>query len=611
MFIEKLKISGYKIFSNSEEIHFQRGMNLLVGENGCGKSSIIDALRLLLIDDSSGRNKISDSDFFKGYEETSTPSDVITCNISFSGLSEQERIAFLPWYYDKDHISLNLIVENRTNNYGRYKKIIWGGHSKASIFENELFDLIKCIYLPPLRDAETSLESGRNSRLSKLLLKLTDVDLANGTTRHPLEVKVNDFNKELATDETIVEVDNAISEKLSDALGLVFSQSTSIQFSPIDLRRIVENLRLLFFPIFKSDTPKELFRSLEENSLGYNNIIYLATVLAELKYIDKNHEYLNLLLIEEPEAHLHPQLQIKLLKYVEKLTKDQDNIQVIITTHSPVITSSVSLDSIIHIERNENEFSATSLFEMEIPPNTKDFLERWLDITKSTLLFSKGIIFVEGIAEGILIPVISRLYLQSIHQEYPTFPTSLEDAGISVINMNGIYFDYFMYLFTNITDEDGNKKIPIKCSGITDKDPGKDIFPTEEEIYEGKNPAIVLQEKILATNNCRIFVSPYKTLEYDVALTGENLKTLLKIESFNPRDVTLRKVLRELKETDDWSKIENLITKKRDAAKYILGTIDKGHFAQMLAFQLEKEEIKIVPPNYIIDAIDWVVRGTN
>ena len=63
----------------------------------------------------------------------------------------------------------------------------------------------------------------------------------------------------------------------------------------------------------------------------------------------KGTDVFTVLLIEEPEAHLHPQLQVKFIKYLESLTSTLPNAQVIVSTHSPVLASSVKLNKLIHL----------------------------------------------------------------------------------------------------------------------------------------------------------------------------------------------------------------------------------------------------------------------
>ena len=201
---------------------------------------------------------------------------------------------------------------------GRFKKIVWGGKSKSSQFDSELLELIQCIYLTPLRDAESKLSNGRQSRLSKLLKALNRKQLKqckDSEQLHPLEEKLKKFNESIASDESlnIKNANNLINQNLTAAVGHYFGQKTIIQFAENDFTKIAESLKLLFFPNL-SVTDQELFRSLSQNSLGYNNLLYIASILAELTLddLDEEQPIIKLLLIEEPEAHLHPQLQIKL-----------------------------------------------------------------------------------------------------------------------------------------------------------------------------------------------------------------------------------------------------------------------------------------------------------
>jgi predicted ATP-dependent endonuclease of OLD family len=290
MFLKKISILGYKNFNDNFEICFSSGLNVLVGENGVGKSSIIDAIRLLLTEDEYGRYGISERDFHRPFMKDSKSSKKIQIVAHFEDLSEHEAIAFLPWIEEEKKARLSLMIDDTQNNRGRYNKKMWGGVSQSNPYEKELVDLINCIYLPPLRDAEAKLREGRGSRLARLILNLNKEELIKARREEQplkLEKKVNSFYKDIADDkaEAIYKANELIKKSLEEAIGSVFGQDTRIQFSETNFNRIVENLRLFFFPQIIPEGQEVTYRSLEENSLGYNNLIYLATVLAELKNI--------------------------------------------------------------------------------------------------------------------------------------------------------------------------------------------------------------------------------------------------------------------------------------------------------------------------------------
>jgi len=408
MYLRELHIDGYKGFREPFSVFLQKGLNVIVGENASGKTVIIDAIRLLLREDEFGRTPITESDFHRPFESSRESAQAFRLRAGFAGLSDEEHVAFLPWSDMEGDASLTLLVDNKQNNRGRYKRILWGGVSQASMFEWELFDSINCVYLPPLRDAEARLSEGKSSRLARLLKTLhrQAIQEARQTGESlPLETDVREFNEKLSNDEdgVIAQANELIWTRLRESFGPVFGQDTHIQFSEVSFNRIVESLRLLFFPNINVDSSQVDFRTLEENSLGYNNLLYLATVLAELTETYEGDDYFSVLLIEEPEAHLHPQLQIRLLKYLESTAQDK-NVQVIVTTHSPVLASSVSLETVIQLCATVTDKTpqAVALRSCGLTDHSKAFLNRWLDTTKSTLLFARGIILVEGIAEAML-----------------------------------------------------------------------------------------------------------------------------------------------------------------------------------------------------------------
>ncbi|KGJ95872.1 ATP-dependent nuclease [Colwellia psychrerythraea] len=628
MHLNKLVTKGFRCFDDAFTVEFNAGLNVIVGENGAGKTAIISAIRQLFIDSESGRYAVSEIDFHRAFKKESVASDEFTIKAHFDELDGDEKVAFLHWCDEKGKASLNLQVENKEIR-GRYKRALWGGKSRTTAFEPETIDLIHCIYLPPLRDAESKLINGRQSRLSKLLKALSkrEIDkLRKSKKQHPLEKKIIEFNQELADSDDfgIKEANKLIVDSLKKSIGESFGQNTLIQFAESDYTRIVEGLRLLFFPDL-TEQENSTFRSLQENSLGYNNLLYIASILAELTIDDVAGEikesYFKLLLIEEPEAHLHPQLQVRLLKYISDVAT-RKSVQVIVTTHSTVLASSVDIDSIIHLSNSQPPI-ATPLRNCDLPDNSKQFINRWLDVTKSNLLFASGLILVEGIAEQMLIPLLAK----SILKDQIKGRCSLEDVGVSVINLNGIYFKHFMRLYCNLTDQDKEEdqagvNIPIRCAGLTDLDPAKrktekdakgeeittTIKPHDGDMHDGTNHALKLVDTISKSDFSRLFVCEYKTLEYDLAMQGNNIPVMAQVlYDLWPKEGKVKRSLKPLIKGDWTCKSPK---EKSEAAHLILKRVDddeigKGQFAQVLADKIACSKVIIDVPEYIAEAIHW------
>jgi putative ATP-dependent endonuclease of the OLD family len=587
-----------------------------LGENASGKTAIIDAIRLLLNEDEYGRMGISSSDFHRPINKPAKEKGVDSIELRgiFSELDEERQVAYLPWLdaIDCTKAFLNMKIDNKETPRGKFNRIPWGGESSQSIFEWELLDTIACIYLPPLRDAGNKLEAYRGSRLSRLFRNMKPPP----GTEHELEIKFKDFNKKISEEKTISKANEQIKNKLKESLGNFLGQDALIQFSEVSFDRIVEKLRLLFYPKIQNNTEPEFFRDISENSMGYNNILYLATVLAEL---DRTKDSLHkILLIEEPEAHLHPQLQIKLLQYLKEQSK-MDDIQIIITTHSATITASADLDSlnVLTIQENKNPKS-TLIKDCKIDEKSKFFLERWLDITKSTLFFAKGLIFVEGIAEALVIKELSKKVVKEATKGDPNPRESLEDCGVSIINLNGIYFRHFFKLFQGykIKKDKPIEKvdfIPIKCSGITDCDPepAKDTKPTKSKPCScGNSQSNDFIEELIKNKSefCQIFTN-LKTFEYDLGMEGKNLQVLFQIIEEDYINNTSEKELAKGYSEKDWIKVNE--EEKADVCKLLLEKIQKkkGEFSQKLAYKLSKNPtLEFSVPEYIKDAILWAIN---
>lgn len=643
MYLSELSIKGYRVFNEEVKVKFNSGLNVIVGENGCGKSTVINAIRMLLNEDEYSRSNIYDEDFYISLDNK-TRSKQIRIKGKFQDLSEEKKVKYLTWLDNDFNAILNLSIDKKLDRRNNFKRKIWGGESTSSIFEWEPLNDIQCVYLPPLRDAEKKLKASRGSRLSRLLLNLSKDELTEKRQNGELmdvEEKFKNFNDEIAATKYIEKADKLINDSLMESLGNTFGQKTKIQFNEVNYERVVESLKVMFFPKINPNSDIE-FRNLFENSLGYNNLIYLATVLAEFEGLGNNYSSPRILLIEELEAHLHPQLQIKLLTYLQEQAKKSD-IQILITTHSPTIASSTSIENIISMNVvDENKIKAIQLKDCGIEEAAEKFLNRWLDTTKSVLLFSKGVILVEGLAEALLIPKLANIFLKQYKDDNldKYVPQSLEEAGVSVINMNGIFIDSFMQLYRgykinypkkeeNETKDSYQKRIkelkikdryeeheysvtefiPIRCVALTDNDPKKSSTPTVDSQEEGTNPKLYLIDQLKSmTSNCRVFKN-LKTFEYDLGLYKDNLKIMIDILLDNlTTDGPIREELTQYREEIENNKPELNISK---ISGYVLERIDsniigKGMFAQQLLEKIDEESFGV--PLYIQDALKFVLK---
>lgn len=634
MFISEIVIDGYKNCKEKSTITFNQGLNILVGENAAGKSTIINAIRLILRDNE--LPYVSDDDFYKAFDMEEQRKE-IQIDIQFKNLNPEEQITFLSWCNHEFDAELHLEVEKNPNPKGYYKKKIWGGKSRASAFEEETFDYIDTIYLPALRDAEEKLTSGKKSRLA-LLLKH---QYGKEERKEELVKAFNSFNDSIIKNDThqfdeIQKAKGDINTAIINSMGKVFGQSVNLQFSESSFMSILQNIKMVFFPHLGDITP-ERFRDVAINSLGYNNLLYIATVFAELEVINENRSLFSVLLIEEPEAHLHPQIQSKLIKYLYKLASKKNNIQIILTTHSSVLASSVGIDNIIHISGNGNGITSCKIKDFLIQDNIKNYINRWLDVTKSVLLFSKGVILVEGICESMLLPYLAPIVLKEYNNTHKNkLPNSLEEAGVSIININGINFKYFFPLFCDL-EGNGDKRLPIRCSGMTDRDPvpteieeetendeiiselgrkkSKQIeqYPVIENSAKSGNEAVKLVDIINSSTMARFYVSPYKTFEYDLAMAGNCsiMSEVIKIRWPKEGGETgVKATCQKIKDKAD--KYSNETCRGEDA-KYIYKHIEseeigKGTFCQALVDELNnKQDFKI--PNYIKKSIIWACGG--
>jgi predicted ATP-dependent endonuclease of OLD family len=342
------------------------------------------------------------------------------------------------------------------------------------------------------------------------------------------------------------------------------------------------------------------------------------------------------LAIEEPEAHLHPAMQYKFLKFLKENNKNKTK-QVFITSHSPSITSAVELDNIICLHRLDNgQLNVAYLGRVfgDDELNSKAYVQRFLDATKSDMLFSKSVVFVEGITEQLLLPIFAEYKGESLESEH-----------VSVINIGGRYFDHFLKLFDSTKPYTINKK--VAC--ITDLDP---TYTVDEDIVKEKCYPFENSDELVEFNECsNKIVDDYsegkhsniqcfsqdkgigKTFEYAIAY--ENPKLDIHVVSSIANNEEIQNLIKAYKEGKSLNEmieihstkgnenkriiesiqksvmVDDELKKHLIAARY-LNSLSKGENAYDLAHVLEgnlpENECEFQVPSYISNAIEWLCK---
>lgn len=552
MYIAELRIENFRSFGagdRSFKLTLKPGLTALVGENDAGKTAVIDALRYVLGTRDQEQLRVDDADFHR--LSGGVPADQITIKLVFRGLTKPDRGAFAEFLTFEEiegvkDVSLVLTWSAKrllTGASHRAASPEWRTGAKADgpLLDFGARSLLTATYLRPLRDAERAMSAGRGSRLSQILqhtkeIKETGVafDHAAVPSQDPRTLSVLglcDFANHLFRESQGIKragdkLNDEYLKPLSFAKDLLRAriEVSGSRDETVRLRQLLEKLDLTLAASACDD-------SAHTRGLGSNNLLFMA---CELLLLAAESDGFPLLLIEEPEAHLHPQRQLRLMAFLQeqaaKVRSDGQRIQIIVTTHSPSIASDLHLDNIVIVEGGRGFPLRKGMTKLD--NSDYSFLERFLDSTKSNLFFARGVMIVEGDAENILMPVLARL-LKRDFSEY----------GVSVINVGGVGLGRYARIFMRADcAADGQVSTPVAC--VTDLDvmpncapeiigkikAGEDIpeRPPSRRQWRVKSEFTVEQmaerrktrvEKA-SGQNVRTFVAGEWTLEYDLAHSG-------------------------------------------------------------------------------------------
>jgi putative ATP-dependent endonuclease of OLD family len=665
MYLEKFTIRNFRSIENLS-ITFNKGVNIIIGENNAGKSAIIDALRICLSQGKQWRDIgiRNEEDFHIKGSEISDDLPPIEFGLQFKIENDEDRHFFnsMVWQNPADTTDQNIQLHFRyylvSNPKGlkNLKWKIWGANLEGNVPDSNELQLIFYTYLAPLRNAEMELKPyARENKVTSLFRELTKYQTTvDGLT---VDKELSKAEKALLAGklQTVIEAEGwsdliKTGEKfLNDHLELadIRNKGSKVHLKLIEYQydNIIKGM-LTRKPVYASEllvgdnSDKQRFFDVSQNGLGENNLIYASAVLGDLKNRrDEKKEHYYALLIEEPEAHLHPQKQNTFFKYLNNL---QDlGIQIFITSHSPTITAKSDLNHLIVLQKQPAITSTFTVRQSALSDNNKIFLRKFLDVTKSQLFFSNATMLVEGISEALLMPVFAKM----VNEEF-----DLDRNGIEVVNINGVAFEPFAKLYNSVTAE---QRLPSRCVLLTDNDQGQ--INHTHFIDEGAGITTKIAKEIYADlyataiidqNNRVYYVAPFPTLNLGAnaqfaphvtqvlkdrtlavadrakkakTLIGGNLHVELSSYTFEyelicASDANWRLVLGVYKQmhpkTKFLDKTHSLHARAFQFLEKLDSNKDKSVLAENLAFLLEKrfQKTAFKVPDYIQKAINHILK---
>ena len=657
MYISKLQIQNFRCFEDVE-IEFSEGLNVIIGENNCGKTTTMKALQYFF-KGSNTSNTLGIDDFNKSITIGENPPEitfVLTIQSSKNDKAQDKAVVaswltklVTPWEatltykfflpeadhkkYEKDIKSIQVDDERNSKKWAilekhlkKYTSRIYGGNYESkNRADQEFLDKFHCEVLDALRDVESKMFTGRNALLRQVLNFFIDSDLAEKqeSEREAIQVQRNEMF-EKTSDSLIKNMIERVSIskifELADQTGAAVGGRPTLG-GQLDEGDVLSVLKLMI----KKETGIEV--PVVNNGMGYNNLIYISLLLSKFKMLassemGENAKVFPMLLIEEPEAHLHPALQYSFLRFLkDEIDRQGISRQIFITTHSTHITAAVGLDPIICMNINAignvvPAYPGKVFSDSADDKASKKYIARYLDATKSTMLFSKAVLFGEGLAEQILLPTLAEYACRS-----------LDRSHVSMVRVDALTFKHFIKIFgAGIQEERKKYAISRRAACIIDSDPtriphvappGKsrrwikcfpfeiDIEPTKYEYSSVSGAAANLISSAQDCANVNVYYNVTgkgKTFEYDLAYENSNSDLIF--------DETVEILDFDGLENSTWVGEEK--EKAKRAASY-LTYVEGGkgepafNLAEKLKENLQAETRKEFNlPTHIKDALKWV-----
>lgn len=424
-YIRNLRLIGFKKFKNFE-LTLNQGTNILVGENQSGKSTIIEAIDLLINKTYENSDRYILADLFNLDNVSNFQSDP-----SFETLPTIDIIAEFEINtkekYCSEYYGLNWYgSDKKTSKYG-----IWFQCAIDKEYTNEVCSLIKNKIIP-LEYYSISWRTFKNEPYNKLkkIVKFVPIDSSNNTTFNTIDF----YSKRLF----LKKYENDLSQIKTD-----FRTNIDIGFGNLNLPELETNKK---FTLNHKKLLLENIISIKDDGVLIENKGRGEEKIIKTRLSLKDKQSNDVIAIEEPENNLsHINLR-KLIFEIEKLCSGK---QLIVTTHNNLIVTGLLLENVIWISNTKNK-TLKDLDAEKKSVKTSDYFKKLENNNLLRFILANKVILVEGATEQLLVP-----YLFSQKNE------SIEECKIDVISCNGLSFMRFIDVATTL-----NKKVAI----LTDND---------------------------------------------------------------------------------------------------------------------------------------------
>ena len=645
MYLKYIQIVNFKNLK-AARFEFAKGANTIIGENDSGKSNALTAIRILLDDNYYYNTKrLKETDF--SYALGDWRGHWIIISVFFDEISredksnefcaeltpEQENIDFLKSYIrcaDKEFGTVSLFIrpcrakraelaeaaQNGTFEAVRsqiklsdyefyytsrsqadftdenvYKSIV--GDICAGQYVNpedddqsvlgskidimNVWQHISTVFIDALRDVESELRKPK-SPIRQIIdtiegnIEETDID--------DIKRKISELNQKISHIPQVSDIGSQVNQKLLEMIGAIYSPEIKLE------SRLKEDFATLARYLTISPSNQ---KDIDLLGLGHLNILYIAMKLVEFE-VNRNRELLNIMIIEEPEAHIHTHIQKTLFN---NLQVTHTYTQVVMSTHSTHLSEVSDIEKVNVMKKVDEQTSLVMKPTNGLDQFGADVLEykgisfskilsRYLDAKRSVLLFSKGVIMVEGDGEEILIPALVKKVLG----------VSLDEMGIGLINIGSVGFENVACIF----DE---SRLQRKCSIVTDLDVVVDGAKKSSQVAMDRGAS--RREKLSRLFDANPYVSAFyapHTLEVDFASEDNNKRFVCAIIKRAYKDAaTKEKHVLAVKSGTEAERYDSVMT--------VAKNIKKGWYATLLA---EKIDAGATIPMYILDAIAFVAK---